>query len=73
MAEGGLLTYAYSNAALYGNTAVFVDRIIKGQKPGDMPFEQPTKFNLVINLKAAKSLDLKVPQSILLRADRVIE
>ena len=73
VAAGGLVFYGYSGARLFGNAAVFVDRILKGRKPGELPFEQPTKFELVINLKTAKALGLKIPQSVLIRADRVIE
>jgi putative tryptophan/tyrosine transport system substrate-binding protein len=69
---GGLMAYAVSYPDLYLRLASFVDRILKGAKPSDLPVEQPTKFELVVNLKAAKALGLTIPQSILVRADEVI-
>jgi len=69
---GGLMSFGTNMGDLYLRSAWYVDKILKGAKPGDLPVEQPTKFQLVVNLKTAKILGLKIPESILLRADEVI-
>jgi putative ABC transport system substrate-binding protein len=69
---GGLISYGASFTGLFRRASVFVDKILRGAKPRDLPIEQPTQFELVVNLKTAKGLGVTIPQSVLIRADEVI-
>jgi putative ABC transport system substrate-binding protein len=73
LATGGLVSYRANNAGLFRRAGDFVDKIFKGAKPADLPVEQPTKFELVINRTTARALSLTIPENFLLRADEVVE
>jgi putative ABC transport system substrate-binding protein len=74
MAEaGGVISYGPDQAAMWGHSAVYVDKILRGAKPGDLPVEQPAKFELVVNLKTAREIELAIPQNLLVAADEVLE
>jgi len=70
--DGGLMSYGVSVVDLYRRTATYVDKILKGRKPADLPVEQPVKFEFIVNLKAAKQIGLTIPPNVLARADKII-
>ena len=73
MKIGGLVYYGTDRADIFRRSASYVDRVLRGEKPGDLPYQQPTRYELVVNLRTAKALGLTVPQALLTRADEVIE
>ena len=73
MESGGLMSYAPNSADLFRRAATYVDKILKGTKPADLPVEQPIKFDFMINLKTAKQIGLTIPPNVLVRADKVIK
>ena len=72
-ADGGLMSYGIDSVEIFPRAAGYIDRILRGEKPGDLPVQQPSKFTLVIDLKTAKALGLNVPPTMLTRADEVVE
>ena len=72
-ADGGLMAYGFDNNDLFGRSALYVDRILKGESPGNLPVQAPTKFELIVNVRTARTMGLAIPESFLLRADALID